>query len=198
MHYNIESSSQEEPLLSAGEKSFLLKPGPSPGLLLKMRHFTLTGYESGPLFLSPGEFADLVDILNPIQEEEEEQVPSLMDLLDLEEEPEVLQAVNAVFPEELLTANPEELVCHEVLGESSEEEGEGPQHEDLGICLEEAPEMILNSDFVLDHPAVPGVDCMSCDYHRKRAELDGIIKCSLCYMRENSHCVYSKYSQFLY
>ena len=49
-----------------------------------------------------------------------------------------------------------------------------------------------NSHFSLDYPAVPGEGCMSCDFHRvQTGESEAL--CSLCYMRQTYHCIYSEY-----
>ncbi|QDZ17454.1 E1A [Ovine adenovirus 8] len=50
------------------------------------------------------------------------------------------------------------------------------------------------SVFSLDCPEEPGRDCESCSHHRRATGVAGAL-CSLCYMRQTFHCIYSPVSE---
>uniref|UniRef100_A0AAU6S526 E1A protein n=1 Tax=Pipistrellus pipistrellus adenovirus TaxID=3140007 RepID=A0AAU6S526_9ADEN len=149
------------------------------------------------LQLTGEEFSELVDILFPDAEEEEP--PSLYDILDLEADAPLAAAVDTLFPPDQLgdavvPGSPEgtcdSLACEERFSPS-------PLGTATGPSLEEVPEVVLNTEFELDHPEVPGVNCKSCEFHRRKAKEDGTIHCSLCYMRRTGDMILSKCSKCL-
>ncbi|AEK98442.1 E1A [Titi monkey adenovirus ECC-2011] len=78
-----------------------------------------------------------------------------------------------------------DLTCHEKMFTDSEDEGEGaPQNGGSGE----------RDGFRLDCPEQPGQGCLSCHVHRCTMG-DPTLMCSLCYMRLNSHCIYSPVSE---
>lgn len=177
-----------------------------------MRHITFAESEISPL--TPGEYEEVLNMIfndSPV----EDPAPSLYDLFDIETDvglPDsdsfpassaLAAAANAVFSDAVFeqcvpetpepdgrstTLNTPDLVCPETVPETPLQ---SPVNEvnssEVGIAC--APEM--QYDYELDCPAVPGVNCKSCEYHKKRAT-QGDIKCSLCYMRLTSFFVYSK------
>lgn len=48
-----------------------------------------------------------------------------------------------------------------------------------------------NGPFALDCPDEPGKDCASCAHHEAQSGVSGTL-CSLCYMRQTYHCIYSE------
>lgn len=89
--------------------------------------------------------------------------------------------------------NTPDLVCTEVVPDSPDFDAPAEvsnKSASEAKVLDSAPE--FQCDYELDCPEVPGVDCKSCEFHKKKAAA-GDIKCSLCYMRLTSFFVYSKY-----
>lgn len=160
-----------------------------------MRHLSLQEVPS--LHLTGEDFGELVDIM--FSEPEEDPMPSLYDILDIEEDVQNAMAVDGLFPSSLLESAEQEVATQEVATQLLCEESlpsspEGNIGSATGFQLQEVPEVLVGSDFVLDHPEVPGVNCKSCEYHKRRAEVEKVIRCSLCYMRMTAPFVYSKSS----
>lgn len=169
-----------------------------------MRHTAFTEGESSCL-VSVDDFVGFVNQAFPDEVDSDPgSPPSLLDIFGSSPSPRALEsAVNAVFPsdncdfdETLVAAVASELPetilqCDESLP-SSTTSPLPPAAPPQGTPVEPACGPALDIDYELDYPEIPGVNCKSCDYHRRRAE-EGKIRCSLCYMRESSHMIYSEY-----
>lgn len=101
------------------------------------------------------------------------------------EEDECLGAVNLLFPDALLEAAER---GYDIFKSPSV----SPQPWlDLSSYDSDVEEM--SSHFSLDCPEEPGKGCSSCGFHRSQSGVAGAM-CSLCYMRQTYHCIYSECS----
>lgn len=195
--------------MSASEKSFLLSSAPD-------RHTWASSMKMAPYCLPDGgltteEFLESMHIAFSIGEEEQPQnPPSLLELFD---DQVFEEAVDTFFPtlasetsssssEEAVGPSPVDLLCLETVPstpestqESASVAAEEPSVKDAATNTE-VPEN-TDTNYVLDYPEVPGVDCRSCEFHKSKVR-EGDVKCSLCYMRLTSFMVYSKCLFYLF
>ncbi|ART33358.1 E1A [Deer mastadenovirus B] len=101
-------------------------------------------------------------------------------------EDECMDAVNLLFPEPWLEAAEEGA---DIFGSPNL----SPESWiDLSSYDSDVEEMA--NHFSLDCPEEPGRECSSCGFHRAQSGVPGIM-CSLCYMRQTYHCIYSPVSE---
>ncbi|AAD09714.1 211R [Bovine adenovirus 3] len=102
------------------------------------------------------------------------------------EEDECLNAVNLLFPDPWLNAA-------ENGGDIFKSPAMSPEPWiDLSSYDSDVEE--VTSHFFLDCPEDPSRECSSCGFHQAQSGIPGIM-CSLCYMRQTYHCIYSPVSE---
>ncbi|UDF05976.1 E1A [reindeer adenovirus 1] len=97
---------------------------------------------------------------------------------------EWLDAVNLLFPDCWLESSEE---GHDIFRSPSLSPESWIDMSSYDSDVEE-----MSSHFSLDCPEEPGRECSSCGFHRSQTGTPGIL-CSLCYMRQTYHCIYSEF-----